>query len=180
MVAICQRRKLSCDWTVSFDYKANDLVKYGGILYSCVVDHTSSSTEIGLEIDQAKWTVYNRSDNWRNVWLENTRYKSDDIVRYGGNVYRCIVGHTSNNDIREGIGSDLGDDSTAAKWELVVEGIEFKGDWSASQWYKTNDIVVYGPNLYKAKRGMSGTSTFDDTADWDIWLPGLGFEGVWY
>ena len=166
-------------WTASTVYKKNDLIKYGGTLYSCVVDHTSSSTEVGLEIDQAKWTVYNRSDNWRNVWLENTRYKSDDIVRYGGNVYRCIVGHTSNNDIREGIGSDLGDDSTAAKWELVVVGIEFKGDWSASQWYKTNDIVVYGPNLYKAKRGMSGTSTFDDTADWDIWLPGLGFEGLW-
>ena len=33
--------------------------------------------------------------------------------------------------------------------------------------------------MYRAKRGMSGTDNFDDTNDWDIWLPGLGYEGVW-
>ena len=166
-------------WTASTVYKKNDLVKYSGILYICITDHTSNTVQQGLEADQSKWAVYNRSDNWQGAWLENTRYKVDDIVRYGGNVYRCIVGHTSNSDIREGIGTDLGLDSTAAKWELVVEGIEFKGDWTGTQWYKTNDIVRYGPNLYKAKRGMSGTDTFNDTADWDIWLPGLGFEEIW-
>ena len=166
-------------WTATTVYKKNDLVKYSGRLYICVTDHTSNSVEQGLEADQSKWAIYNRSDNWQGAWLENTRYKMDDVVRYGGNVYRCIVGHTSNSDIREGIGTDLGLDSSAAKWELVVEGIEYKGDWSGTQWYKTNDIVIYGPNLYKAKRGMSGTDTFDDTNDWDIWLPGLGFEEVW-
>ena len=166
-------------WTATTVYKKNDLVKYSGRLYICVTDHTSNSVEQGLEADQSKWAIYNRSDNWQGAWLENTRYKMDDVVRYGGNVYRCIVGHTSNSDIREGIGTDLGLDSSAAKWELVVEGIEYNGDWSGTQWYKTNDIVIYGPNLYKAKRGMSGTDTFDDTNDWDIWLPGLGFEEVW-
>ena len=166
-------------WTASTVYKKNDLIKYGGTLYVCAVDHTSNTVVNGLENDQEKWSIYTRSDNWQGIWLENTRYKPDDIVRYGGNVYRCIVGHTSNSDIREGIGTDLGLDSTAAKWELVVEGIEYKGDWSGTQWYKTNDIVRYGPNLYIAKRGMSGTDKFDDTSDWDIWLPGLGFEEIW-
>ena len=166
-------------WTASTVYKKNDLVKYGGQLYICITDHTSNTVVNGLEADQSKWSTYNRSDKWTGIWLENTRYKKDDIVRYGGNVYRCVIGHTSNSDIREGIGSDLGDDSTAAKWELVLEGIEYKGAWSGTQWYKTNDIVEYGPNLYIAKRGMSGTDTFDDTGDWDIWLPGLGFEEVW-
>ena len=166
-------------WTASTIYKKNDLIKYGGQLYICTVDHTSSTVEAGLEADQSKWATYNRSDNWQGIWLANTRYKVDDIVRYGGNVYRCIVGHTSNDDIREGIGTDLGNDSSAAKWEKVVEGIEYKGNWSGTQWYKTNDIVTYGPNLYIAKRGMSGTDTFDDQSDWEIWLPGLGFEEIW-
>ena len=166
-------------WTATTVYKKNDLIKYGGTMYVCVVDHTSNTVPNGLENDQEKWATYTRSDNWLNVWLENTRYKPDDIVRYGGNVYRCVVGHTSNDNIREGIGSDLGDDSTAAKWELVLEGIEYKGDWDGEQWYKTNDIVRYGPNLYIAKRGMSGTDSFDDDNDWDVWLPGLGFEEVW-
>ena len=166
-------------WTASTSYKKNDLVKYGGVLYSCTIDHTSNTVEQGLEVDIANWAIYNKSDNWLGAWLENTRYKIDDIIRYGGNVYRCIIGHTSNSDIREGVGSDLGDDSTAAKWELVVEGIEYKGEWSGTQWYKTNDIVRYGPNLYIAQRGMSGTDNFDDANDWGIWLPGLGFEDIW-
>ena len=38
---------------------------------------------------------YSRSDNWRNVWTENTLYYRDDIVRYGGNPYRCLTGHRS-------------------------------------------------------------------------------------
>ena len=166
-------------WTANTYYKKNDLIKYGGILYSCTQDHQSNDAVNGLEQDIDKWAIYNRSDNWKNVWTVNTRYVKDDIVKYGGNIYRCIVGHTSNSDIREGIGTDLGLDSSVAKWELVAEGIEYKGAWSGSQWYKTNDIVTYGPNLYRARRGMSGTDTFDDTDDWDIWLPGLGYENVW-
>lgn len=166
-------------WTALTIYKLNDIVKYGGQIYICVQNHTSSTVVNGLEYDQAKWQVYNRSDNWKGVWTVNTRYVPDDIVRFGGNVYRCVVGHTSNDSIREGVGSDLGDDSTVAKWELVVEGIEFVGDWSGTQWYRTNDIVRYGPNLYRAKQGMSGSDKFDDQAGWEIWLPGFGYESEW-
>ena len=166
-------------WTALSIYKINDIVKYGGNIYICVENHTSDTVVNGLEADQSKWQIYNRSDKWRGVWTVNTRYVPDDIVRFGGNVYRCVIGHTSNDNIREGVGSDLGDDSTVAKWELVVEGIEFMGDWSGSQWYRTNDIVRYGPNLYRARTGMSGSDKFDDQAGWELWLPGFGFEGEW-
>tara|TARA_B100002019_G_scaffold190210_1_gene164452 strand:+ start:7531 stop:12444 length:4914 start_codon:yes stop_codon:yes gene_type:complete len=167
------------NWTAITNYKENDVVKYGGTVYICLTAHTSDTVTNGLEQDQAKWAVYNRSDFWKGVWQVNTRYVKDDVVRFGGNVYRCVIGHTSNDGVREGIGSDLGDDSTVAKWELIVEGIEFVGDWSGSQWYKTNDIVRYGPNLYRARIGMSGSDTFDDQIGWEIWVPGLGFEGLW-
>jgi len=166
-------------WTALTNYKVNDIVKYNGTVYICLEDHLSANVTDGLENDQSKWAVYNRSDNWKGVWTVNTRYIKDDIVRFGGNVYRCVVGHTSNDQIREGIGSDLGDDSTVAKWELVVEGIEYVGEWSTTQWYKTNDIVRYGPNLYRARVGMSGSNVFDDQDGWEIWVPGLGFEGEW-
>ena len=49
----------------------------------------------------------------KGVWQVNIRYVKDDIVRFGGNVYRCIIGHTSNDGVREGIGSDLGDDNSS-------------------------------------------------------------------
>jgi len=167
------------NWTASTYYKLNDIIKYGGNIYVCTQAHQSSDAVNGLEVDASKWSVYNRADAWKGDWTTNLRYVKDDIIRYGGNVYRCIVGHTSNSDIREGLGSDLGEDSTAAKWELVAEGIEYKGAWSGQQWYKTNDIIQYGSNLYRARRGMSGTDTFDDQNDWEMWLPGLGYENYW-
>ena len=33
--------------------------------------------------------------DWKGNWAPSTRYKFDDIVRYGGINYVCITGHTS-------------------------------------------------------------------------------------
>ena len=165
-------------WSAFTEYKKNDVVRYNGIVYICLTDHQSNTTNAGIEYDQSKWAVLQRSDFWKNNWAVGTRYIKDDVVRYGGNLYRCTVGHTSNDDITEGIGTDLGLDSSIAKWELVSVGIEYKGEWTGS-YYKTNDIVRYGSSLYKAKRGMSGTDTFFNGVDWDLWVPGLGYETAW-
>tara|TARA_R110000851_G_scaffold232932_2_gene385506 strand:+ start:6148 stop:11031 length:4884 start_codon:yes stop_codon:yes gene_type:complete len=165
-------------WSAFTEYKKNDVIRYNGIVYICVTDHQSNTTTAGIEYDQTKWNILQRSDYWKNNWAVGTRYIKDDIVRYGGNLYRCTIGHTSNDDTAEGIGTDLGLDSSVAKWEAVLEGIEYKGDWSGT-YYKTNDIVRYGSSLYKAKRGMSGTDTFFNGVDWDIWVPGLGYETEW-
>jgi hypothetical protein len=166
-------------WSELTDYKINDVVKYNGTLYICLVNHTSATTLLGLEDDQSNWAVLNRSDFWRDNWANSIRYQVDDIVRFGGNVYRCVITHISNDSLEVGIGTDLGEDSSVAKWELVVEGIEYRGEFATATPYKTNDIVRYGENLWKAKRGMSGPKSFNDEDDWEIWLPGFGFENAW-
>tara|TARA_R110000851_G_scaffold78117_2_gene172322 strand:+ start:6145 stop:11028 length:4884 start_codon:yes stop_codon:yes gene_type:complete len=165
-------------WAAFTEYKKNDTIRYNGIVYICLIDHQSASTIAGLEADQSKWTIMQRSDFWKNNWTVGSRYIKDDIVRYGGNVYRCTIGHTSNDQVAEGIGTELGLDSSVAKWELVHEGIEYKGEWTGS-YHKTNDIVKYGSSLYKARRGMSGSDTFNPVDDWDLWIPGLGYETEW-
>jgi len=165
-------------WSGFTEYKKNDVVRYSGIVYVCITNHQSGAVDAGLEANQANWVILQRSDFWKDNWAVGTRYIKDDVVRYGGNIYRCTIGHTSNDGLQEGIGTDLGLDSSAAKWELIVEGIEYKGDWSGT-YHKTNDIVRYGSSLYKAKRGMSGTDVFDLANDWDIWIPGLGYETEW-
>jgi len=165
-------------WSGFTEYKKNDVVRYSGIVYVCITNHQSSAVDAGLEANQANWVILQRSDYWKDNWAVGTRYIKDDVVRYGGNIYRCTIGHTSNDGLQEGIGTDLGLDSSAAKWELIVEGIEYKGEWSGL-YHKTNDIVKYGSSLYKAKRGMSGTDVFDLANDWDLWIPGLGYETEW-
>ena len=34
---------------------------------------------------------------WKDEWSENTHYK-DDVVRYGGRTFMCVVGHIAQTD----------------------------------------------------------------------------------
>jgi hypothetical protein len=124
-------------------YKLNDVVKYGGLLYICNDSHTSAATTAsGLEADQAKWTVYAEGFDWKTSWTTSTRYKVNDLVKYGGYTYVCNLYHTSAATAASGLEADQ------AKWDTFNPGIEYKGTWSTAVRYKVNDVVKYGAGLW--------------------------------
>ena len=43
---------------------------------------------------QAKWEAFPKGSNWLNTWATGTRYKVNDTVSYGGQIYVCVTGHT--------------------------------------------------------------------------------------
>ena len=59
---------------------------------------------------------------WKGAWYTGTIYSVDDVVRYGGRTYICVVNHTANAEFQV--------DLTAANWALMSDGQEWKGDWS--------------------------------------------------
>lgn len=61
---------------------------------------------------------------WRSAWVTATSYAKNDLVKTAGNVYICLVAHTSGT---------FATDLTALKWELMVS----KGDSGAG----TGDLV---------------------------------------
>lgn len=61
---------------------------------------------------------------WRGSWLTATSYAKNDLVKTAGNVYICLVAHTSGT---------FSTDLTALKWELMVS----KGDSGAG----TGDLL---------------------------------------
>lgn len=161
------------NWQVATYYKKNELVKYGGILYRCTVSHLSANLIVdGLEADQSKWEIVILAEDWKGNWNTNTRYKVNDIVKYGGIVYRCNDEHLSANSITDGLEVDSG------KWITVNDGFEFKTDWAASTRYKLNDIVKYGGNTWRCISPHTSSGTFDTTA-FTILFPGFEFDGVW-
>ena len=165
------------DWTPLTTYRVGDVVKYGGYLYECVEEHSSSTTVAGLEQNSTSWDIVVRTDDWKLNWSVSTRYKKDDIVRYGATLYRCNLGHTSATT------TILGLEDSQSKWDVVLEGIQYKGEWqsnldSSGVRYKVGDIVKYGPTQWKCKTAHTSLTDFDE-AKFDIWLPGLGFEAVW-
>ena len=108
---------------------------------------------------------------WRGSWTASTAYVIDDIVKYGGNTYVCTTNHTSSAETTFYSG-DL------SNWDLHVEGVDNKGNWTASYWYKVNDVVKYGNTHYRCTVGHTSSSTFDSTK-FTVYLEGLNFEDTW-
>ena len=50
---------------------------------------------------------------WRGAWVTSTAYIKDDVVRFGGSSYVCVLNHTSGT---------WATDLSAVKWQLMVEG----------------------------------------------------------
>ena len=163
------------EWTVDTYYNLGDVVRYNGITYICSIKHqAASTTALGLEDNQADWNILSTSDSWQTDWTVNTRYKAKDIVKYGAISYRCLTGHTSATTLALGLEDDQ------SKWEIFLEGVEYKTNWAASTRYKKYDIVKSGGALWRATQGHTSTTTLrEDLSNWQIYVPGLEYEAIW-
>jgi len=171
------------DWGINTRYRINDLVKYGESIYLCTTQHTSAPTVgaglegddgLGSQTDLANWELFAKGFAWNDAWQTETRYKPNDTIRYGGQVYICLTGHTSAETTADGLEIDQ------AKWEYVHKGIEYLGDWTVTTRYKVNDLVKYGGNIWICTtHHTSTTSLANDEVNWAIFVPGLEFEDSW-
>ena len=171
------------NWVAGTVYKANDLVKYGGNIYLCNTGHTAAaSNALGLEQDILKWDLFSEGQDWKQNWAISTRYKINDIIRYGGTLYVCNTGHTSNATAAGGLEGDQ------AKWDYLNKGFEYLGEWVNAYRYKVNDIVLFGATLYICTTHHTSVVTNNDSqlgtlqadiANWEKFVPGLEFENSW-
>lgn len=158
------------NWNSSIRYKINDIVKYGGIDYICVVSHTSAlSATLGLEADQSKWEVFNSGVDFKGTWASTTRYKLNDVVKFGAGLWICINYHTA--------GITFASDS--ANWSQFVEGLEYESDWSNTTAYQPGDLVKYGGNQYVSKTQHTGSNPVTGTTNWDLFSRGIDYKDSW-
>jgi len=158
-------------WSISTRYKKNDLVRYGGYTYVCNEAHTSAATEsLGLEEDQTKWDTFNPGIEYKEIWAESVRYKVNDIVKQGSNIWICVDEHTSTANFVA---------DAALYWETFVEGFEFEDDWSSATIYQPGDVVRYGGNQYVSLTNHSNQNPVTSTTNWNLFSEGIRFEGAW-
>jgi hypothetical protein len=157
-------------WTTNTRYKLNDLVSYGGYTYVCNTAHVSANTiTLGLEIDQSKWSTFNAGIYYQNTWSgSNVRYRVNDVVTYGADLWICTVAHTSTSTF-----------SGATNWSLFVAGFEFQNSWINATTYVQGDVVTYGGYTYIALQNNSGQTPSTATAYWQPFTTGLTFAGAW-
>ena len=159
------------DWQVSNRYKVNDLVKYGGTTYVCNELHVSAAnTNDGLEENQSSWDYFNKGFEYKSTWTISTRYKVNDIVRYGAGAWICINDHAASS-------TAFTEDS--ANWEKFVEGFQYENKWDPLVTYQPGDIVQYGGNQYIAIDTSTTIIPTQDVNKWDIFTEGFAFIGDW-
>jgi hypothetical protein len=163
------------EWATNTYYVYDDIVKYGARLYICNTVHTSAETaNDGLEDDLSKWSVYAEGLDWKGEWTTSTRYRVNDLVKYGGVTYVCNALHTS------AATADSGLEANSANWDTFNAGIEYKNAWSNPTRYKLNDVVNYGASLYICSTAHTSTDSFGaDAANWTSFVQGFQFEDIW-
>ena len=164
------------DWAISTRYKINDIAKYNGTVYICTQEHTSAATlSDGLEVDQVKWDIFSEGFYWTDIWNINTRYRVNDIVRFGGTLYVCNEGHTS------AATATLGLEADQSKWDYLHKGIEYRSNWVSDTRYRINDVVKYGGGLWicTTYHTSAATNLAADESNWAQFIEGLEFEDSW-
>jgi hypothetical protein len=157
-------------WSTTTRYKVRDVVKYGGYTYVCNEGHTSAATaSSGLENDLSKWSAFNPGIEYKGSWLSTTRYKLNDVVKYGADLWICVTQHTATASFT----------ADEANWNKFVEGFQFENAWNVGTTYQPGDVVRYGGNQYIAKTNHSGSTPPTGTANWDLFTEGFNFQADW-
>lgn len=161
-------------WTTDTLYKINDIVRYGGKLYLCIQQHLSALLAAdGLELNQSSWQEFLDGIEYKGTWVDNFRYKENDIVKYGGYLYQCIEGHNVTQ-------SALFDSS---KWQIYCPGQEYENSWNSSLLYQPGDIVKHGGFLYVTNTTNTASEPNWDQGninpDWKLLFNGTQIRGEW-
>ena len=126
---------------------------------------------------------------WKGEWSSGNSYLTDDVVNYGGNVYVCLVGHTAESG--GGFYSDLTSVVTntsppepAPRWEKMMEGFQWTGDWSTSIPYNTNDLAKDNGIVYRCITPHTSASSATqgiapDLASWTIYASTDAWRTDW-
>ena len=99
-------------------------------------------------------------------WSASTTYESNDIVKYGGNVYVYTFALKTAGVLP----------TDTAYWALMVEGINFQGVFSTTANYKIGDGVAHGGVVYVAIKDSVNT-TPPNAVFWSRFLDGIQYEG---
>ena len=157
------------NWQAGTDYGHGALAKYNGKIFKCLVAHTAGAL---LENNINDWEEFFNGVQYRGPWLVNTSYRENDLVKYGGSIFRCVNTHES--------GSAGLDD---INFEIEFPGNQPAGDWDNETYYNEGDIARYGGYLYYAVANnydFQPTLIPDDsTIRWVLLAKTYNFRGDW-
>ena len=170
-------------WTAATRYRVGDAIRYNGYTYQCVLEHTSGSVSQGVivgnndTVDDSTsetWAVKVENYSYVGTYTTSTRYRINDLVKYGGSILKCIIEHTSSTNI------------VSANFQIYLPGFEYDNEWNSSAYYAIGDVVTLGGVLYAAAENnynsQPGITEINDYAGagnpaWTVINKGINFVG---
>jgi hypothetical protein len=170
--------KFKQEWTPATRYAVGEIARYNGIVYRCTEGHTSSGNSLGLEFSQDKWQIVYEGIEYRGVWSTNTRYRNNDLVTFGGSVFRCKLGHTSGGSV------SVSSFDQQSFWNIEFPGFQYSSEWNNSTVYQVGDLVKHGGYLFYSltvnyDSNPSNSIYQSSVEDWQIVSKGINFRGDW-
>jgi len=132
-----------------------------------VLGTVTGTSQLGLELDSAKWDTFNQGITYLGDWSSSAvRYKQNDVVKYGADLWICTTPHTSS-----GTTLDTG------KFNVFVNGLQFESSWNNSTQYQIGDNITYGGYSYIAKTNNINKQPTANVGDWAVFTTGFNFVG---
>jgi hypothetical protein len=131
-----------------------------------------------LNANRSKWDLFLTALDWKGDWNVYTRYRINDVVRYGGQSYVCNEEHVSDTTLADGLEADQ------SKWDIYSESFEWNQDWEPNTRYKRNDVILYGGQSYVCNLGHTSAATYTlgleaDQSKWDYLHKGIEYKTGW-
>jgi hypothetical protein len=172
-------------WAASTRYQVGDAVRYNGYTYQCTLEHTSGTVSDGVIVGNndtfddstlETWTTLVENYTYVGEYQTSTRYRQNDLVKYGGSVLKCITEHTS---------ASTPGQITNVNFQTYLSGFEFDNQWNSSTYYAIGDVVRYGGIVYVAAtnnlNNKPGQSLLYDYGpgdpNWTVVAKGIEFRG---
>ena len=166
-------------WQPSTEYLRDDIVYNGGKSFVCIVSHTSDtlfSTDLqrilpGSNPPQPdpRWIVMTSGKSFSGNYTVGVEYVPGEIVFYQGKLWLCKIGHLT-TDFSE----------QYANWVEWLDHIDYIGSWVSGSSYGPGALVKYNGIVYRCvKPHGSGSKLEDNAGDWQEFLPGIQWKGVY-
>ena len=108
--------------------------------------------------------------NWVGEWASSTQYESNDLVRYGGDVFVYTYALKTSGNLT----------TNATYWALVQEGLSWKGEYAAGTAYKAHEVVHHANNAYVCILSEPSAGNAPPLATyWQLLATGIKFEGAY-
>jgi hypothetical protein len=176
------------DWAPAGRYNPDDIVGYGGKVYTCLVTHNAAPDfyeDLNFfnndtpPLAVPRWELIADGVTWQGDWQPDTYYKVGDIIKQSGTVYICVEGHTSATiyypdpfdpahpliinptDPTGVIGFFNNDVDLNQYWTVHLTSKNWRVNWTPNTYYTLNDVVRAGGRTYRCNRSHTSASSFE-------------------